>query len=101
MDVKPSFTIKIVRKIEEISPQDWAKVFPPALENYYFFKTLDESTFPQFSFFYILVYDNDVPVGAASCFIMDFPLDIAVDGIFKKFTDFTFGRGYFGFRYGF
>ncbi len=84
---EPGLKIKIVRKIEEISAQDWHRAFPNAVENYYFFKTLDESNLPQFSFFYILVYDNDTPVGATGCFIMDFPLDIAVSGKFKKITN--------------
>lgn len=88
MNVESGFKINIARKIEEIRPQDWNKVFPRVLENYYFFKTLDESNFSQFSFFYILVYDNDLPVGAASCFIMNFPLDLAVEGIFRKCTNF-------------
>ena len=87
MIAESGFKIKIVRKIEEISSQDWHKVFPDALENYYFFKTLDESSLSQFSFFYILVYDNDKLVGATSCFIMDFPLDIAVTGKLKKLAD--------------
>jgi len=77
--------VKIINKIEELPQQEWDNFFPGVLENYYFFKTLDESSFVQFSFFYILVYENNIPVGAASCFIMDFPLDIAVNGPLKLF----------------
>ena len=76
--------IKIARKIEEIPAQDWNKTYPFAVENYYFFKALDESNLSQFSFFYILVYDNGTPVGAANCFIMDFSFDMAITGRFKK-----------------
>lgn len=82
------FEIKIASKIEEIPRNDWEKVFPDAVENYYFFKTLDESKLSQFSFFYILIYDNGVPVGATSCFIMNFPMDLAVKGAFRKITGF-------------
>jgi predicted N-acyltransferase len=78
--------IKIVKKISEIPPQDWKKVFPDILESYEFFNTIDESNFPQFSFFYILIYDNDLSIGATSCFLMDFPLDVAAEGLIKKFT---------------
>lgn len=81
-------TTKIVRRIEQIPLDDWDSVFPKALENYYFFKTLDESSFPQFSFFYIMVYDSGRPIGATSCFLMDFPVDTAASGIAKKITDF-------------
>ncbi len=80
--------IKIVRKIADIPAGDWNKVFPEAGENYYFLKTLDESNLSQFSFYYILVYDKDTPVGAASCFIMNFPLDITVTGRLKNVTSF-------------
>ena len=50
--------IKIVRKIADIPAGDWNKVFPEAGENYYFLKTLDESNLSQFSFYYILVYED-------------------------------------------
>ena len=79
--------IKIVSRIEDLLSQEWNSVFPKVLENYNFFKTLDESSFEQFKFFYILVYQGDVPIGAATCFLMDFPLDISVAGPLKKLTD--------------
>lgn len=83
-----SLKTRVLRKIQEISPEDWGRVFPKALENYYFFKTLDESDFGQFSFYYILVYDNGLLVGVTSCFLMDYPLDIAVQGRPKRWIDF-------------
>ena len=43
METESGLKIKVVRKIEEIPPQDWLHVFPKVIENYYFFKTLDES----------------------------------------------------------
>ncbi len=88
MITESGLKIKIARRIAERPPQDWLRAYPDVLENYYFFKTLDESNLAQFSFFYILVYDKDTPVGATNCFIMNFPLDIAVSGIFKNITDF-------------
>jgi len=83
MKINPAFEIKIVKRVEELPVDDWNKVFPQAIENYFFFKTLDESALNQFSFFYILIYENNTPVAATSCFIMDFPLDVAVDGWLK------------------
>ncbi len=88
METESSLKIKVVRKIEEIPPQEWLNVFPRVLENYYFFKTLDESNLEQFSFFYILVYDNNTPVGAISCFTMNFPVDVAIGGKLKRVTSF-------------
>jgi len=89
MEAKSQLQTKIFRKIEEIPPQEWLSVFPGVLENYYFFKALDESGFDQFSFFYIIVYDNGVPVGATSCFLMDFPFDIMVNGALKTILTFV------------
>ena len=86
MITESGLTIKIARKIEELPTDDWNKVFPDTLENYNFFKTLDESNLSQFKFFYILVYNKDIPIAATSCFIMNFPLDIAVSGKLKWFT---------------
>jgi len=71
---------RVVRKIEDVSPEEWGRVFPDVLEGYYFFKTLDESGFDQFAFYYILVYERKRLVGAASCFLLDYSLDTSVSG---------------------
>jgi len=73
-----------VRSISEIPRTDWEAVYPAVLENYTFFKTLDESGFDQFSFFYIMVYRGDKPVGAVSCFTMRFGIDMTVTGFLKQ-----------------
>lgn len=78
---------KVFNKIEEISPQEWNSVFTDSLEGYYFFKSLDESGFEQFQFKYILIYDNKSVIGAAPCFLMDFPMDAAVQGASRRFTN--------------
>lgn len=83
MDVIPKLSTRIVNKIEQLPEKDWNSAFPRVAESYCFFKTLDESSFDQFSFFYILIYDNNIPVGAASCFLMNFPVDISVRGPLK------------------
>lgn len=75
---------KILRKITEVPPEEWNSVFPEVLESYQFFKTLDESNFEQFSFYYILVYDHNALVGAAPCFLMHYPLDTTVGGPLKS-----------------
>ena len=79
--------LKITRKIEGISALEWLSVFPQVLENYYFFKSLDEAKFEQFSFYYILVTHNGVPVGATSCFTMRFAFDSKVRGFLKFIID--------------
>ncbi len=82
-----NLTTKITYRIADIPENDWVTVFPDVLENYSFFKALDESSFQGFSFFYIIIYDNDTPIGATSCFLMDFPLDITVTGALKSFLN--------------
>ncbi len=77
-------TVKVFRKIEEISPAEWEKVYPNVLEGYYFFKSLDESNLRQFSLYYIMVYRDQVPVGATSCFMMDYSIETTVQGVFRK-----------------
>ncbi len=78
-----TLTIKVISKIEEIDPEAWDSLFPGALENYNFYKTLDESRFDQFSFYYLLVYANETVVGAAPCFLMDYALETTVQGPLK------------------
>jgi len=83
-----NLTIKLTRKIEEIPLEDWNKVYPKVLENYHFFKTLDEANFEQFSFYYIIIYEQDTPVAATSIFSMHFALDMMVKGLLKVFLNF-------------
>jgi len=83
-----NLTIKLTRKIEEIPFEDWNKVYPKVLENYHFFKTLDEANFEQFSFYYIIIYEQDTPVAATSIFSMHFALDMMVKGLLKVFLNF-------------
>ena len=76
MDLKA----RVTRKIEDIPQEDWDRVYPNVLESYNFFKSLDESKFGQFSFYYITVYDGDSLVGAAPCFSMRYSLDTSMNG---------------------
>jgi len=89
-------TARVTRKIEDIPQEDWDKVFPDTLEGYNFLRSLDESKFDQFSFYYIAVYDGDEIVGAAPCFLLNYSLDTSISGstrrifnlIKKAFPDF-------------
>ena len=76
---------QVVRRIEEVRPQDWLRIYPPVLESYHFFKSLDESHFEQFRFYYILVFDRDDLVGLAPSFLMNYPLETTVQGTLRKF----------------
>lgn len=84
MENNKNLEAKIFRKIRQIPRQDWDAVFPGVLESYDFLACLDDSSFPQFSFSYLMVYDGDSPVGAAPCFTMHFSFDMTVRGPLKK-----------------
>jgi predicted N-acyltransferase len=85
---KPStLKTRITRRINDIPAEDWNKVYPDKLESYELFKTFDDSSLSQFSLFYIVVYDRKTPVGAASCFLMDYSLDTSVSGPLRRLTN--------------
>jgi len=77
----------VIRNIEEISPEAFNKVFPHVPERYHFFKTLDESKFDQFNFYYILAYDKKQLVGAAPCFTVNYSLDTGLNGPLRHLTN--------------
>ena len=75
---------RVTRKISEIPQGEWESVFPRVPDGYCFFKSIDESAFKQFSFRYILVHDNERIVGAAPCFVMDYPLETSTSGPVRR-----------------
>jgi hypothetical protein len=77
----------VTRRITDLPAEDWEKTYPDVLENYYFFKTLDESNLGQFAFYYIMVYDRKTPVGAATCFLMDYSLDTSISGPLRRISN--------------
>lgn len=82
-----SLRTKVARRISEIPAEDWNKIFPSTLESYGLFKTLDESNFGQFTFYYIMVYDRKTPVGATACFLTNYSLDTSIRGPLKRITN--------------
>ncbi len=78
---------KIIRSIGQISASEWNKVFPPVMVGYGFFKSLDESSFDQFDFYYCLVYEGRELVGAAPCFSLDYSLDTSLSGPWRRLTN--------------
>lgn len=82
-----SLKTKVAKNITEIPADDWNKVFPDVLESYDFFRTLDESGMEQFSFYYIMVYNRKVPVGATACFLLNYSLDTSISGPLRRATN--------------
>ena len=84
---KNQLRTKIIRKIEQVSPEEWNKIFPHVPEGYNFLKTMDESNFDQFDFYYILVYKRKQLLGAAPCFSVNYSLDTSIDGPLRRLTN--------------
>ncbi len=82
-----SLKTRVFRKIEDISPEVWNKVYPDVLEGYNFFRTLDESALDQFSFYYIMAYEGKKAIGAATCFLMKYSLDTSVNGPLRRLSN--------------
>ena len=96
----PHLRTRVVKKIEQVPADEWNKIFPDVPEGYNFLKTLDESNFDQFHFYYILVYERtqsfpDSPhaghswsiVGCAPCFTVNYSLDTSIDGPLRRLTN--------------
>ena len=81
------FTVKINHKADDITPGQWAAVFPPIVESYDFFRTLDQTTTGQFKNCYVTVYDGSQMVCIAPCFIMDYPLETTIEGPLRKIIE--------------
>jgi len=78
---------QVITKIKEVPADEWNKIFPKVHENYYFLKTLDESKFDQFPFYYILVYEHKQLVGCAPCFLVNYSLDTSINGPLRRVTN--------------
>ena len=84
---KLALKTKVVTSIDQIPADHWNKAFPNILESYDFFRTLDESSLGQFSFYYIMVYDRKTPVGATACFLLDYSLDTSINGPLRRISN--------------
>ncbi len=79
----PTFTVKVSSSLKEINPEEWTRLFPSTPEEYFLFKTIEETLCQQFKFFYISIYENSRIVCLAPCFIADYSLDTSTGGLAK------------------
>lgn len=84
---RPVFTTRVVDRISDIPESDWKKVYPDVLENYSFFKNLDEAGLDQFFLRYIIVYNKKVPVAATSIFLLNYSMDTSINGPLRRVTN--------------
>jgi len=79
-----NITSKIVDSVTEIKKDDWDSIFGDIPEGYQFYKTLEESGLKEFTFYYIVLYQDNEVLSIAPLFITDFNLDIAAEGCIEK-----------------
>jgi len=82
----PTLTVKVSRSLQEINLKEWHDVFPSTPEEYFFFKTIEETLGQQFKFYYVSIYENSRIVCLAPCFIADYSLDTTTGGLSKILT---------------
>jgi predicted N-acyltransferase len=81
------YRIHIANRIEDIPPDDWHSVYPETMEGYNFLNTLDKSGLKEFTFYYIMVYNNKRPVAAAPGFLMEYSLDTSINGPLRQVSN--------------
>lgn len=84
--INPGFSYKIYQSIHEIPEAEWNKIFPPISEGYNFLKTIEETFFHEYKFFYIALFKETEIIYLAPFFIAEYSLDTTIKGPFKKIT---------------
>jgi predicted N-acyltransferase len=79
---------KIVDSILKINGGDWDSIFGNIPEGYDFYHTLEKSGFKEFSFYYLVLYQNENILSIAPLFVADLYLDIVLKGMAKKIVHF-------------
>ncbi len=70
---------KIIDSISKIKKQEWDLIFGDIPEGYRFYKALEESGLEEFSFYYVLLYEDEKPVLIAPLFITRFDVDSVLE----------------------
>lgn len=83
----PKMNYKLLDSLDQLEQNEWDAVFGKIPESFFFFKALENSEFPEFRFYYLVIEsDNDI-VSIAPLFSADFNLGIAVEGRLSKFIN--------------
>ena len=82
-------TVKVSSSLGAIPQKEWNDVFPAAPEEYFLFKTIEETLCQQFTFYYVSIYENSRLACLAPCFVTDYSLDATTGGLVKKLTSWT------------
>jgi predicted N-acyltransferase len=84
---KNGLRTRVTKRICDIPRADWEKVYPDVLENYGFYRNLDESDTGQFAMRYIIAYKRGVPVAATTFFLLNYSLDTSINGPLRRVTN--------------
>lgn len=74
---------KIFDSVRKIEKSEWDLIFGELLQGYEFYRSIEESGLEGFSFYYVLIYEDERLALIAPVFTSDFKLDIAVGGIIQ------------------
>ena len=69
-------SVSFVTSCAEVPDELGEQGFPRPLEGRWLYEVLEQSGLQkQFELFYAIIYESNVPVGAAPVFVMDVPMD--------------------------
>ena len=74
---------RCLNSIREIPRPQWEGLWPPLAEGYDFYLCQEEAGIPGFQFFYLVVYDGDLPVLLAPLFGARFNMGLAMDDLWR------------------
>lgn len=84
-----NYKTEIINSINEVDRNTWREFFGGhILRRYGYYKTLEESEFDEFKFYYLQIYKDSKLTAIAPLFVMDFPIGFSLTGSLKKISDF-------------
>lgn len=89
MNASPDIFIQWVSSAEQIPEELWQQCFPPPLEGFWWYNSLEKGGLEsQFKFFYGLIKRDNQPIGIVPAFIMDVSIDLIAPPIIASLVRF-------------
>ena len=80
--------VDIAHSIEAFGREEWNRLFPEELEDWSYYRAVENSGLPEFSWLYFGVRDDDETLRAAvPAFVTDYRLDTTLSGALKRCAD--------------
>jgi len=77
----------VVASIEAFGREEWNRLFPDELEDWSYYRAVERSALPDFSWLYFGVRENGRLRAAVPAFITDYELDTTVSGALRRVTN--------------